>query len=127
MMYRLARLSTQVLDYLRGGLEIFFSDAPRYVLVMRKINVCYLQGRMQAEVVYTSLQGCRKQTAWAADLSDAYICQKFKPGHVQMLIGLRTLEACLNLDIKEHVQIYVNFIASCEHAIQQERARTFLN
>ena len=68
---------------------------------------------MKAEITYTPVGCHRPFINYASDLNNSGIFKKFKPDHFRIIIGIHTLECCLDLNKEEHIAIYLNFIESC--------------
>lgn len=108
-------------EYIRGALEVLYAESPRYSFIIQKIDVAYLNDSMMAEITYTPLGCYRPLKKMVSELNSSLVCRKFKPDHARIILGIHTLEKCLDLTNKEYVDIYLNFVRSCIDLISSER------
>jgi len=108
-------------EYIRGALEVLYTESPRYSFIIQKIDVSYSSHSMMTEITYTPLGCYRPLKKIVSDLNSSLVCRKFKPDHARIILGIHTLEKCLDLTNKEHANIYLNFVGSCIDLISSER------
>lgn len=96
-------------------------ESPRYAFIIQKIDISYANHSMMAEIVYTPLGCYRPLKKMVSELNNRLVCRKFKPEHARIILGIHTLEKCLDLKNKEHVGIYIDFIRSCIELIATEK------
>lgn len=73
------------------------------------------------EVTYTPLGCYRPVTQMISELTGTFVCRKFKPEHANIIIGIHTLEQCLDLTNKAQATIYIDFINSCTQSIRPKK------
>ncbi len=76
---------------------------------------------MKCEITYSPLGCYRPLRKFVSELNNPDTCIKFKPQHVRIIVGIHTLECCLDLTQKEHARIYLDFIDSCVRMLQYEK------
>lgn len=108
-------------DYIRGFLDIVASETPRYTFIIQKITICYPNNAMKTEITYTPVGCYRPFVKYVCDLNNHEVFKKFKPDHSRIIIGIHTLECCLDLNKEEHITIYLEFIESCVRLINGGR------
>ena len=121
MRHSLVNFSVKVYDYIRGAIEVLFSEPPRYSFIIQKLDVAYSCHSMMTEITYTPLGCYRPLKKVVSDLNNSLVCRKFKPDHARIILGIHTLEKCLDLKNKEHVNIYLKFVGSCIDLISSEK------
>lgn len=75
---------------------------------------------MAAKIKYTPVGCHRPLEKYVGDLDAKNVSVRFKPEHAQIIIGIHTLEHCLDFSKKDQVIIYLNFIESCVNSINNE-------
>lgn len=101
------------LDYIRGFMEIVSTHTPRYSYVLKNIDIIYPNYTMTAQATYIPV-GCHRQFVdKISHLNTEDVCYQFKPEHARIIVGINTLEYCLDLKIKEHAEIYLDFVKLC--------------
>ena len=121
MRHNLTAMLIKVSDYIRGLVNILYVETPRYSLVLQKIVLCYPNNLMKSEITYTPLGCYRPQRKLVSELNNKDVCVRFQPQHARMIVGIHTLECCLNLSQKEHARIYLDFIDSCMRLLNDEK------
>jgi hypothetical protein len=109
-----------IFNYTRGFLSILQTDLPRYSFLIKQIDIVYFKNELKAEVIYMPIGAFRPFKNYISDLNNPTVLDKFKPDHARIIIGISTLESCLDLSNNEQNKIYLNFIKSCVLMIKSE-------
>lgn len=104
---------TRAFDYIKGFIELLFIETPRYSFIIQDIEILYPNNLMAAKIIYTPLGCYRPLKKYASELNIKNVCTTFKPEHARIIIGIHTLECCLDLTQKDCAVIYLNFINTC--------------
>lgn len=114
MLYkRLVNSLMKARHFCKGLLEVYFVETPRYSFVIQNIHIMHLDGLLRAELTFTPLGCYRPIKKKISELSQNFMASKFKPHHTSILLGIDTLERCLNLRTKEHCVVYLEYISTC--------------
>lgn len=110
-------------DYIRGFIDIANIETPRYAFVIKNIDIVYPNNIMRSKITYLPVGCHRIFVNYTSNLNIKNICCKFKPEHAQIIVGINTLESCLDLSKKDQAEIYLKFIRSCSLSlITEERS-----
>ena len=108
-------------DYIRGFVHVLHAETPRYAFAVHRIDIIYSNDMMKSEITYTPIGCYRPIKRLTSDLNDNDIYKKFMPEHTRIIVGIHTLECCLDLKNKEHAIIYMNFIRACSTLISSDK------
>lgn len=97
------------------------AETPRYSFVIQRIDIVYPNNRMASEITYSPVGCYRPLVRLTSELNNNDIYKKFMSEQVRIIVGIHTLESCLDLNNKDHVLIYLNFIESCSKLISREK------
>ena len=111
-------LSNRLLDYIKGFIDIVNIETPRYSFFIKKIDITYPNGQMLSQATYLPVGCHREYTGKISELNTKNVCYKFKPEHARIIVGISTLEHCLDLTQKDHAQIYLSFIETCSSILK---------
>lgn len=115
------------LDYIKGFIEILSVETPRYSFVIHKIDLLYFNGLMRAELTYTPLGCYRPVKEKISSLSLSFVMTKFKPSHARILVGIDTLERCLNLTQRDHLAVYLDFVSGCIKRLHSHQSEEYVS
>lgn len=108
------------INYMKGLSVILHDDAPRYNFLLKKINIIYNDKKVRAEAEYMPIGAFRSFKKEISSLNEVGVLTKFKLNHSRIIIGISTLEVCLDFSSKEQYEIYLNFVKSCQNALDEE-------
>lgn len=114
----MSSLSNRLLDYIKGFIDIVNTETPRYSFIIKKIDIIYPNGQMLSQATYLPVGCHREYIGRISELNTKNVCYKFKPEHARIIVGINTLEHCLDLTQKDHAEIYLNFISTCSSTLQ---------
>lgn len=123
MSHNLPNLMIRFADYIRGFINIFFIETPRYSFIIQDIEIAYPNNLMAASITYAPLGCYRPLKKYANELNLKDVTVRFKPEHARIIVGIHTLESCLDLSQKEHAAIYLSFIESCLDSINNKEIK----
>ena len=89
--------------------------------MLHRIDIVYPKNAMASEITYSPIGCYRPLKRLTSELNNNDIYKKFMPEQVRIIVGIHTLECCLDLNHKDHVLIYMNFIESCSKLINSEK------
>lgn len=114
------KILQKFVDYIKGLSIILYEDRARYSFVLKKIDIVYNGRKISAEAIYMPIGSFRPFKQYISCLNEPTILNKFKLDHARIIIGISTLEVCLDFSNKEHYEIYLNFIKSCQKSLENE-------
>ena len=114
------KLLSKIRNYVQGFLEVASKQTPRYHFVIEKFDLVYQDVFIKTKINYTPVGCYRPFKNFASDLNDELVCRKFKPDHARMIIGIDTLEKTLDFNCKEQTKVYMEYVASCIHHLQDK-------
>lgn len=106
-------------DLFKGFFEVNHVQTPRYCFVIDRLEIVYQDLTMRTQIHYTPVGCYRPFKKFVSELNDEIICRKFKPDHARMVIGIDTLEKHLDFNNQEQVQIYLDYVQSCNHRLTE--------
>jgi hypothetical protein len=100
---------------------VLHAETPRYAFVIHRLDIIYLNDTMKSEITYTPIGCYRPIKRLTSDLNSNNTYKKFMPEHIRIIVGIHTLECCLDLKNKEHAIIYMDFIKECSTLISSDK------
>lgn len=118
--HRTSQLLKDSVNYFKGFLEIITYDQPRYSFVIKKLDLFYIDNKLITKITFSPLGCYRPRTELATHVVNQDIIQKFKFTHSKMIIEITNLEKVLNLNKKEHIDIYTQYVGECLDQLKNE-------